>query len=114
MSSNLFKKGQSGNPDGRPKLPEHIREARLMNAIECQEIMNDLIQLPREEIEEIAENPKTSVFRAMLARIMVEAIKCGDQTRLNFILDRLIGKVADSTVIRAQIELAFCDYTSNK
>jgi hypothetical protein len=75
-----FKKGQSGNPSGRPKeLPEFI-QARKLNRIELEAVLNRLVT-PR--IEEI------------IQKVVDNAIETGDPRYADFLLNRLVGKVPD-------------------
>jgi hypothetical protein len=90
-----FKKGQSGNPGGKPKVPDDIKEARKLNQIELERAINRLIWLPRAELKALIENPETPMFEMMLASIVAQAAQKGDQSRLEFILMRVIGKVKD-------------------
>ena len=97
----MFKKGQSGNPGGRVKMPEELKKARRMNTVACQEIMDRLIKMPLSKIKELMQNPESTAFELMLGKIVAEAIAKGDHMRLSFILDRLIGKVTDKVVVDA-------------
>lgn len=90
-----FKPGQSGNPSGRPKVPRDILEARKLNQVELERAVNRLIWLPRAELRALIENPETPMFEMMLASIVAQAAQKGDQTRLEFILQRILGKVKD-------------------
>ena len=49
-----------------------------------------------DELERLAEENVT-VLELMVIKVMIEGVKYGDQSRLNFVLDRTIGKV-DSNV----------------
>ncbi len=90
-----FKPGQSGNPGGRPKTPEDIREARRLNQAELERTVNRLLFCTREELQTIVKDPKTPMLEVMVASIMAQAATKGDQLRLEFVLARLIGKVKE-------------------
>lgn len=48
-----------------------------------------------EQVQKIADDKKTNIIEAMLASTMVIALKTGDATRINLLLDRTIGKVKE-------------------
>lgn len=92
--------GQSGNPDGRPKVPEYIKEAKKLNKGLLDEYMNKYINMPVEEIKEIVEGAMkgrsdTPAMEVMIARVIMQAINKGDYKTVNFILDRMVGKVKE-------------------
>ena len=76
-----FKKGQSGNPNGRPKsgfaLNEHIKE--------------------------IANTPvgrsKKTMLEAVVSKVYEEALN-GNMTATNFLADRVLGKANQSIAVR--------------
>lgn len=76
-----FKKGKSGNPNGRPKTPLVVKQIRAEMATEVIEVIRE--QLTREELKEC--------IRAVIDKI----IKTGDVHSLNELLNRSIGKVTD-------------------
>lgn len=82
-----FKPGQSGNPGGRPKAKITIDRLR--------EIIEKLAFLTRDELQELIANPKTVMIELQFASIMAQAAKSGDYSRMSFILDRVVGKVAE-------------------
>ncbi len=86
-------KGQSGNPKGRPPVPEHLRIARKMNKAKFQEILQKYIHCSVGELKETLLDPKSTAIELSVVKILHESILKGDQKRLEFILDRLIGKV---------------------
>ena len=51
---NRYKKGQSGNPSGRPKLTDEQREAMAM--------IRSLAPMAAKKMKEILSSPKTSVY----------------------------------------------------
>ena len=75
-----FKKGMSGNPNGRPKsdfaLNEHI------------------INLANVELED-----KKTMLEAVVAKVYEEALK-GNMTAISFLADRILGKASQSIGIK--------------
>lgn len=90
-----FKKGQSGNPSGRPKMPRELLEAKRLTQAKFIELTNKYLHKTKEEIAASAKDPATPALEIMIASIIGRAITQGDHQRLNFILDRMVGKVAD-------------------
>lgn len=87
-----FKPGQSGNPNGRPKLPEDVKSLFELNKIEFARRCNHFLNLSYSQLEEIKNDPNSLVFDLMIASILLKSIQEGDDKRLSFFLDRLIGK----------------------
>lgn len=90
-----FKKGQSGNPGGRIKLPEDVKQAKNMNRVELERTLNRLVHMTPMQLKEILNAPNTPVFEVMIAQIVTKAAQQGDHMRLNFLLDRMVGKVKE-------------------
>lgn len=103
---NQFKPGISGNPSGRPALPEEIKEARKINKIEFERVLNEMIYMNLSELKSRADNPETPVVELLVAKILAEGIKRGDEKRLGFILDRLIGPVKTKVALEGGDENA--------
>jgi hypothetical protein len=90
-----FKKGQSGNPNGRPPVPHEIRELRKHNRREVEETLSKYLRMTAAELEEVAKSPYTPALDGMVVAVIMMAARNGDQWRFNFLLDRVIGKVPD-------------------
>lgn len=82
-----WKKGQSGNVSGKPK--------QLLTKDKVKSIMGKFASMTKAELEAIEKNPKSTMMEIMVASIITQAIRTGDYSRLNFILDRSIGRVID-------------------
>lgn len=69
------------------------------------------------QLQAILKDPKTKVIDALVASIALHGIKKGDNARMNFLLDRIIGKVKDQVehtgADGAALELVIKDYRSN-
>lgn len=85
-----FKPGQSGNPGGRPK--------QLLTKEKVKGILGKFADMTRQQLQDIIKNPESSMLEIMVASIMAKAAKSGDFSRMNFILDRSIGRVTSEDV----------------
>jgi hypothetical protein len=90
-----FAKGVSGNPKGGPGLPKDVKEARKLTQGELERAVNRYLHLSRGELKAAIEAPGTPMIEIMIASIIAQAATKGDQMRLDFILNRIIGKVQD-------------------
>ena len=97
------KPGSKASP--RKQLPRDIKAARKLNAIEFERIVNRVLFCSMGNFESlldrtVEENRENTVIEQMVLSLVRSAIEKGDHTKLEFILNRILGKVAD----RVQIE----------
>ncbi len=83
-----FKKGQSGNPSGKPKVPDHLRDVKQFTAEEVNRTIAKYMRLSRNELAEINNNGDLPGFEAVICSIILQAHKSGDFSRLEFCLNR--------------------------
>jgi len=114
---------QAGNPGGpgQPKIPEEVKAARKLNRIELERIINKYLYMPGTELRKLLEEAtkgqnEMPMIEAMIAKIMLAGFSEGDQRRLEFILDRLVGKVKDQVEVNGTegIKVIIEDYTTKK
>lgn len=106
-----FKPGQSGNPNGRPKLPEEVKEAKRLTAAELELKLTEFLKKSREELYAIAKDPKSTGMDALVASIMTFGVSKGDHMRMEFLLNRLIGKVKEQVNVEGGFKVVVEDYT---
>lgn len=87
-----FKKGQSGNPNGRPPLPLDLKESRSVNRLEFERVLNKYMYMSGPDINASLKSDKLPMIELVVAKILAKAFNEGDQRRLEFVIDRLIGK----------------------
>ena len=87
-----FTTGNSGRPKGTTTVPKKVRE---MNRKEVESIISKYLKMSLSKLKEKMGNPKTRSMDLMIIKIIVEAIKKGDYSRVNFLMDRTIGKVKE-------------------
>lgn len=98
-----FKKGQSGNPAGRP--PDNIpKMLKIMTAKECAEIVDIIVKGSLQDLKDVAKNPKSSALHVAISSVVIKLIQKGDMFSLDKLLDRLIGKVKDKVEISGKVE----------
>ena len=95
-----FKKGMIANPNGRPKgtavIPPSIKQ---FNSKMISEVMAKYISMDVAQLSEIIKDTSLPVLDMLVARILATGVQKADQTRFSFILDRMVGKVADKQEI---------------
>lgn len=64
-----------------------------MTRLEFERIANRFLSMTREEIQTKLKDPTTTALELMIGSIIVKSVQGGDQRRLDFVLDRTIGKV---------------------
>lgn len=94
-----FLPGQSGNPSGRRKLPEELKDIAEFTAEEIKRMFAKYGRMPVELVKEAANDLQIASIEAVIASGIMRAIKDGDYARLSYFLDRTIGKVTEKTEI---------------
>ena len=94
-----FKKGQSGNPGGRPKLTDDMKRLSKLSKTSLEAAMNKFLHIDRAGLKVIANDPASTMLDIAIASILTKAVTQGDQQRLDWIVSRLIGKVTDKVKV---------------
>lgn len=87
-----WKPGQSGNPSGKPKIPEHLRAIHSLTQQEVTKIVSKYARMTLDELEAAVEARKASAVEMCVAKIFLKSMEYGDYSRLQFLLDRAIGR----------------------
>ena len=96
-----FKKGQSGNPKGRPSVRKELQRQGL-NKQEAFNAIGMLLQCNRGELVKIAEDKEEQVYKTSIARAILKDIATGKISTVDSIFDRLFGRAKQS--ISADVE----------
>lgn len=90
-----WKKGQTGNPKGRP--PDALNAAlKKLTKEELEDIANLIIKGNMPALRAIAKDDTAPVIKVMVAATVVKIISKGDMHSLDTLLNRLVGKVKDT------------------
>lgn len=106
-TSNLkpFQKGQSGNPNGRPrKYVSTLRESgyKLSEINDCIQVM---MAMTIEELKEAFENPTATVLEKTIAAAIKRSIEKGSLYSIETLLSRVYGKPKESVDMDIQGEV---------
>lgn len=90
-----FKPGQSGNPGGRPRLPDDLRFVEKVHAEFLARLISKLLRIDDHGWEEFCEDPKRTRLERMLIRIIDRGIFEGDPKQIEWLMSRTIGKIKE-------------------
>lgn len=86
-----FKPGYKGGP-GRPRVPEDLKKSRKYNRHDFERVLNKYINMTGPEINSSIRSNTLPIIEMAVAKMLAKAFNEGDPRRMEFILDRLIGK----------------------
>ena len=82
---------------GRPKIPEEVKKARELNKAQASLILNKYFWQSEAELKKVMNDPKVSIGEKGIVAILMKAKKDGDQHKMEWLFQRLIGKVPDES-----------------
>lgn len=85
-----WKPGVSGNPDGRPKLPEQLRESRQESAQKILYFLIDHGNMTVAKLTERLNKESTTMLERVVGKMYTKAA-LGSVAHTNMIIDRLAG-----------------------
>jgi hypothetical protein len=97
-----WKSGESGNPAGRPPVPEEIKKLRKLSNDELQDIGDMLLFGTKADLIEVTESEDTPVLKLWMARLILDAVDKKNGSSIDVLeafLDRLIGKTPISSKV---------------
>lgn len=90
-----FKPGTSGNPSGRPQLPEDVRLAKIMDKVEFARRVHKFASMKRTEIEEYIAGPDANWMDEAVGNVLLQIAEHADMNRFEMVLRRYIGPVTE-------------------
>lgn len=87
-----FEKGNVPVGNGRPRLPDEIKQIRKLTTAEFIERFNKYLYMDRDEIRALAEKRSVEVIDLCILNSLIRCIKDGDYATLDKMMDRIIER----------------------
>lgn len=94
-----FKPGVSGNPNGRPKLPDHLLQLKKDASVQAQLDIITAFQMTQKEMFLVEQDANARAGFKALVSCLNNAIQIGSSKEVSMFLDRIIGKVKDTVEV---------------
>ena len=104
-------KGQSGNPNGRPKKWVSSLSESGYKRSEVNDCILVMMAMNMEELKDAYENPNATALEKTVAGAIRKSITKGSLYSIETLLDRVLGKPKES--IDSQVEIKDTSHTSN-
>jgi len=76
-------------------IPQDLKKARQVNSNDFESICYKYMHSSTQDLTKLSKDTRLPAIDMLVIRILLHGITKGDQTRLNFFLDRTIGKVVE-------------------
>lgn len=87
-----WKKGESGNPNGRPKKPVLQMRVQGYKLAEINDTIQAMCSMDIQQLTEIWQNPKSTVLEKTIASALRKGIEKGNLQSVETLLNRVYGK----------------------
>ena len=87
-----WKKGESGNPKGRPKKPVLAMRVEGYKLAEINDTIQAMCSMTAEELKKIWENPQATILEKTIASALRKGIEKGNLDSVETLLNRVYGK----------------------
>lgn len=100
--ANIWKKGQSGNPNGQPrKLATQLKMIGYTKA-EASHTINAMLAMTIDELKEIFENPNSTILEKTIANALKKSLEKGSLYSIDTLLNRTHGKPTEMLEVNAE------------
>ena len=91
-----WKKGESGNPNGRPrKWISELKESGYKSS-EVNDCILVMLSITIEELADVYKNPKSTILEKTVANALKRSLEKGSLYSIDTLLNRAIGKPKES------------------
>jgi phosphate starvation-inducible protein PhoH len=109
VSANLqmWKKGQSGNPAGRPKKIVSILGQQGYKLSQVNDTIQIMLMMTIKELKVIFDNPDATILEKTIAGAMVNSLKKGSLYSVETLLTRIYGKPKETSTVTNDGKIEF-------
>ena len=96
ITKHEFKKGESGNPNGRPKkYVSALKEQGYKNS-EINDCILVMISMDLDELKQVWQNPRATILEKTIANALRKSLEKGSLYSIEVLLSRAVGKPKES------------------
>jgi hypothetical protein len=100
-----FNKGQSGNPNGRPRKYVSLLKEQGYKVSEINDTIQAMMAMEFEELKSVWDNPKATILEKTIAAAMRKSLERGSLYSLETLLTRVYGKPKETLDTNNKTEL---------
>lgn len=107
----VWEKGESGNPNGRPRKYVSLLKEQGYRLSEINDSIQAMMAMDLEELKGVFENPKATILEKTVANAMKKSLEKGSLYSIETLLTRVYGKPKEQMDINTdnKIEIVFVD-----
>jgi hypothetical protein len=104
---NQFEKGQSGNPNGRPRKYVSLLKEQGYKLSEINDTIQTMMAMDVSELQKVNDNPKATIMEKTIAAAMIKSLKNGSLFSLETLLTRVYGRPKETSTVENTGKIEF-------
>ena len=109
-----FKKGESGNPNGRPKKFTTLLKGIGYKQSEINDTIQNMLGMDMEQLKDIVQSDDTTILEKTIANALYRSFRKGSLYSIDTLLTRVYGKPKEQIQLEGSLNLTGIEVQINK